>query len=82
MATARGSGLSEAAAAAALRAVGLRVVARNVRTRYGEIDLLCRRARAWVAVEVKARHDHPAPERCARPEQLDRVKHVAIAEEE
>jgi putative endonuclease len=34
---------------------GLRVVARNVRTRYGEIDLICRDARGYAFVEVKTR---------------------------
>ena len=34
---------------------GLRVVARNVRTRFGEIDLICRDARGYVFVEVKTR---------------------------
>jgi sugar transferase (PEP-CTERM system associated) len=45
-----------------------------VRTRHGEIDLLCRRGRVWVAVEVKARRDHPAPERTVRADQLDRIE--------
>ena len=34
---------------------GLRVVARNVRTRFGEIDLICRDARGYAFVEVKTR---------------------------
>jgi putative endonuclease len=34
---------------------GLRVVARNVRTRYGEIDLICRDARGYAFIEVKTR---------------------------
>jgi len=34
---------------------GLRVVARNVRTRLGEIDLVCRDARGYVFIEVKTR---------------------------
>lgn len=35
--------------------LGLRVVARNVRTRFGEIDLICRDARGYAFVEVKTR---------------------------
>jgi len=35
---------------------GLVVVARNVRFREGEIDLVCRDGRVWVFVEVKCRH--------------------------
>jgi putative endonuclease len=34
---------------------GLRVVARNVRTRFGEIDLICRDARGYAFIEVKTR---------------------------
>jgi putative endonuclease len=34
---------------------GFRVVARNVRTRFGEVDLICRDARGYVFVEVKTR---------------------------
>jgi|LakMenEpi03Aug12_release.lakeMendotaPanAssembly.Ray.scaffolds.fasta_scaffold165799_2 sugar transferase (PEP-CTERM system associated) len=63
----------EALAAAALRRAGFRVVGRNVRTRQGEIDLLVRRGRCWIAVEVKSRRHHPAPERTVRGEQLDRL---------
>ncbi|MBZ0153027.1 MAG: YraN family protein [Planctomycetes bacterium] len=69
----------EELAAAALAARGYRVVARNLRTRYGEIDLLLRRRRTWIAVEVKARRDHPAPERCVEPEQLDRIERSLLA---
>jgi putative endonuclease len=38
-----------------LAAQGLRVVARNVRTRFGEIDLICRDARGYAFIEVKTR---------------------------
>ena len=43
----------EAVAAQALERVGVRIVARNARTRYGEIDLIGRDDRGWVFVEVK-----------------------------
>ena len=43
----------ETLAAAALARIGFVVAARNVRTRGGEIDLLVRRGRLWIAVEVK-----------------------------
>jgi putative endonuclease len=46
---------AEDAAAAALRAAGLRIVARNVRLPEGEIDLVCRDGERWVFVEVKCR---------------------------
>ena len=79
-ASAGGSGAAgEALAAAGLRRAGYRVVGRNLRTAHGEIDLLVRRGRCWIAVEVKARRDHPAPERCIRPEQLDRLERALRA---
>src|SRR5262245_50103397 len=34
---------------------GWQIVARNARTRYGEIDLICHDGRAYVFVEVKTR---------------------------
>jgi sugar transferase (PEP-CTERM system associated) len=64
----------EALAANALARRGYVVAARNVRTRAGEIDLLLRRGRTWIAVEVKSRADHPAPERCVARAQLDRIE--------
>ena len=63
----------EQLAAAALTARGYRIVARNLRTRDGEIDVLARRGRTYYAIEVKARGDHPAPERCADGERCRRL---------
>lgn len=45
----------EGIAAAALAARGLTVVARNVRTRFGELDLIARDRRGFVFIEVKTR---------------------------
>jgi putative endonuclease len=45
----------EATAARALERAGVRIVARNARTRYGEIDLIGQDRRGWVFVEVKTR---------------------------
>ena len=36
---------------------GIRTVERNTRTRWGEIDLVCRDARGYVFVEVKTRRE-------------------------
>jgi putative endonuclease len=47
--------VGEDAAAAHLVARGLRVVERNVRSRLGELDLVCLDGDVWVFVEVKAR---------------------------
>jgi putative endonuclease len=45
----------ERAAETELARSGLRVVARNQRTRFGEIDLVCRDRDGYVFVEVKTR---------------------------
>ena len=68
----------EAAAAAFLTRLGFRIVARNLRTRHGEMDLLVRRRRLYVAVEVKARRGHPAPEQAVTAAQLARLDHSAV----
>ena len=47
--------LGEAAAARALERQGVRIVARNARTRYGEIDLIGEDVRGHLFVEVKTR---------------------------
>jgi putative endonuclease len=47
--------LGEATAARELERHGVRIVARNARTRYGEIDLIGRDRRGLVFVEVKTR---------------------------
>lgn len=69
----------EDAAARWLAARGYRVVARNLRTVHGEIDLLVRRRRTYAAVEVKTRRDHPAPERHVDGVQLDRLSRALLA---
>ena len=45
----------EAVAARALEERGIRIVARNARTRYGELDLIGQDGRGYVFVEVKTR---------------------------
>jgi len=47
----------ELTAERALARAGIRTIARNARTRFGEIDLICRDARGYVFVEVKTRHE-------------------------
>jgi putative endonuclease len=47
--------LGEAAAARELERRGVRIIARNARTRYGELDLIGQDARGHVFVEVKTR---------------------------
>ena len=48
---------AEEAAAKLLERAGLRIVARNVKLRHGEIDLVCRDREVWVFVEVKCRQE-------------------------
>jgi putative endonuclease len=54
-AAARAGADAEAYAARFLEAKGLRVIARNVRSRFGEIDLVCREGETLVFVEVRYR---------------------------
>ena len=69
----------ELLAARHLLGQGWRVVAHNLRTRQAEIDLLVRRGRSYAAVEVKARRDHPAPERLVGSHRLDRLERALLA---
>src|SRR5213594_4453623 len=48
---------AEDAATKLLERSGLRIVARNVKLRQGEIDLVCRDREVWVFVEVKCRQE-------------------------
>jgi len=60
----------------ALAKHGLRAVARNARTRWGEIDLVCRDATGYVFVEVKTRR---ASSFVAAIEAADRRKRLRLA---
>ncbi len=43
-------------AASYLRDKGFKIIARNYRDKFGEIDIIARDRRTWVFVEVKTRH--------------------------
>lgn len=60
---------AERIAALQLEQNGYRILARNVRTRYGEIDLVAQDADGIAFVEVKARRtrNHGAPEEALTP---------------
>jgi len=60
-------------AAEYLRGLGFRIEASNLRTVHGEIDLLVRRRRTWIAVEVKCSRGHEAPEHTLGPGQQERI---------
>jgi putative endonuclease len=80
--------LGEQLAAAHLERLGFRVLARNVRTRYGEIDLIVFDGSTLVFAEVKtrrARHGEYKPRRyedplaSLRPRQRLRLRRLALA---
>ena len=64
-----------------LRAKGWRILERNARTRYGEIDLVCHDGRGYVFVEVKTRRAGsfvPAVQ-AVGPQKVHRLVHLAEA---
>jgi putative endonuclease len=69
---------AESRAAAYLMAKGYRVVARRFKTPVGEIDIVARRGRALVFVEVKARNTLDAAAEAVTPRQRRRI--IAAAE--
>ncbi len=73
--------LGERTAERALEARGLRVVERNARTRYGEIDLVCRERSGYVFAEVKTRHatSFVAAAEAVGPRKLARLASLAEA---
>ena len=64
----------EQIAVAAYRLRGYRVLGRRVRTPEGEVDLVCRRGRTLVVVEVKRRRVADVEERWVTHGQLARVR--------
>ena len=73
--------LGETVAAAHLEAQGLKVVDRNFRTRYGEVDLIAEDSGTLVFVEVKTRRSlaFGAPEESVTPRKRARLAKVAAA---
>ncbi len=70
---------AERLAAWRLRLAGYRVVARNVKTPVGEIDLVVRRGRLLVFVEVKARATLAEAASAIRAQQQTRIRNAAGA---
>ena len=60
--------------------LGWNVVARNVHSRYGELDLICHDGETWIFIEVKGRRDDRfgSGEEMANPAKLKRI-HKCIA---
>jgi putative endonuclease len=79
--------LGEELAAAHLERLGFTVLARNVRTRHGEIDLIVFDGRTLVFAEVKTRQaghgrcklPHHDPLAALRPRQRVRLRRLALA---
>lgn len=65
----------------ALVARGLRIVARNVRTRFGELDLVARDRRGYLFVEVKTRRagSFVAAAEAVDARKLARLRGLALA---
>ncbi len=70
---------AEAVAAWFLRLKGYGIIDRRVRVRGGEIDIVARRGRTIVFVEVKARADAVSGDAALGPGRLSRV-HAAAAQ--
>ena len=60
-----------------LRLRGYRILARDYRVAVGEIDILARRGRTLVAIEVKARDDHASAVEAVTPRQRRRIMRAA-----
>jgi putative endonuclease len=67
----------EQAALEHLERLGLRLVARNHRTRFGELDLVCFGEGALVFVEVKTRRGRGSPWDALGPPKQSRVRRMA-----
>jgi putative endonuclease len=69
----------EDAAAAHMERLGYAIVARNHRTRFGELDLICLGHGALVFVEVKTRRGRGSPWDALGREKQGRVRRMAIS---
>lgn len=72
--------MGEAVAARFLEARGMRIVARNVRSSRGEIDLVARDGATLVFVEVKTRRGTPGepPQAAVGPAKRTRLARLAV----
>lgn len=70
---------AETLCALMLRAKGFGILARDLRTPQGEIDIVARRGRVLAFVEVKARDDTIAAQAALGPRQRRRIERAAQA---
>lgn len=64
-----------------LRAKGYRILARNFRTKIGELDIICHKAGAYIFVEVKtlqAGSEAYSPELHFTPDKLRKMQRAAL----
>ena len=71
--------VGEDAAAAHMERLGYTIVARNHRTRFGELDLICFGHGALVFVEVKTRRGRGSPWDALGPQKQARVRRMAAS---
>jgi putative endonuclease len=69
----------EDAATAHMERLGYAIVARNHRTRFGELDIVCLRDGALVFVEVKTRRGRGRPWEALGPHKQSRVRRMAAS---
>ena len=68
---------AEKIAAIFLRLKGYKILARRYRNYFGEIDIIAKKARVIIFVEVKARKTKTNIEEILKPHQLKRIKRSA-----
>ena len=71
---------AEEAAVDHLRELGYRIIDRNYKTRYGEVDIIAQIGSEWVFIEVKARNskEFGIPAESLTPAKLHRIENAAL----
>ena len=71
---------AEEAAVGHLRDLGYRIIDRNYKTRYGEIDIIAQIGTEWVFIEVRARNsgEFGTPAESLTPAKLNRIENAAL----
>lgn len=70
----------EEMAARYLQKNGYRIIGRNYRTRFGELDIICRKNEILVFVEVKTRRSqiYGAAEEAITPQKIEHIRKAAL----